>query len=293
MFPKLFQYGDFFLPTYGVLVALAFLVGLWVTTKLAKRVGMNQDLIINLVVYCALAGLIGAKLLMFAFDWDHFSKNPADMFSLSTLRAAGVYQGGLVLAILVAFWYVRKHGLPWLKTFDVFAPGIALGHAIGRLGCFSAGCCWGKETDLPWAVTFRNPAANELTGVPLRVPLHPSQLYELASEAILFGFLYWRFGKPHKPGTIIGLYLVISSVMRFLIEFTRFHEHWRSPGPGFSGNQAGPSIPLIAPARFRPWRTEAAVRSDLTKPDSEPRAGNGLPPFPNSAKVALFCSRYL
>ena len=90
MFPKLFQYGDFFLPTYGVLVALAFLAGLWVTTRLARRVGINHELVVNLVVYCALGGLLGAKLLMFVFDWDHFSMNPSDIFTLTTLRSAGV-----------------------------------------------------------------------------------------------------------------------------------------------------------------------------------------------------------
>ena len=205
-------------------MALAFLAGLLVTTRLAKRVGIDQELVINLVVYCALAGLVGAKLLMFVFEWDHFRSHPADIFSLSTLRAAGVYQGGLVLAILTAFWYVRKYGLPWLETFDVFAPGIAIGHGIGKLGCFAAGCCWGEKCDLPWAVTFRNPDANALTGVPLRVTLHPAQLYELGAEVLLFGFLYWRFGRAHKPGSIIGQYLLLSSLLRFGIEFTRFHE---------------------------------------------------------------------
>ena len=237
MLPKLFQYGDFFLPTYGVLVAAAFLIGLLVTTRLARRVGMNHELVVNLVVYCALAGLIGAKLLMFVFDWDHFRANPADMFSLATLRAAGVYQGGLILAILTAFWYVRRHAMPWLQTFDVFAPGIAIGHGIGKLGCFAAGCCWGKESDLPWAVTFRNPDANALTGVPLRISLHPAQLYETGAEALLFAFLYWRFGKPHKPGTIIGLYLILSSALRFGIEFTRFHEQALPFGLPFSITQ--------------------------------------------------------
>ena len=237
LLPKLIQFGDFFLPTYGVLVAVAFLAGLLVATRLARRSGMNQELIVNLVVYCALAGLLGAKLLMFLFDWDHFRANPGDMFSLATLRAAGVYQGGLVLAILVAFWYVRKHAMPWRQTFDVFAPGIALGHGIGKLGCFAAGCCWGRECDLPWAVTFRNPDANALTGVPLHVSLHPAQLYELAAEVILFAFLYWRFGKPHKPGAIMGLYLLLSSVVRFGIEFTRFHEQALPFGLPFSLTQ--------------------------------------------------------
>jgi phosphatidylglycerol:prolipoprotein diacylglycerol transferase len=224
MFPKLFQFGDFYLPTYGVMVAIAFLVGLWVTLKLARRVGMNPELVTNLVVYSALSGMLGAKLLMIVFDWDHFSKNPGDIFSLSTLQAAGVYQGGLILAILTAFVYLRRQKMAPLPTFDVFAPGIALGHGIGRLGCFAAGCCWGDRCDLPWAVTFRNPDANALTGVPLYESLHPSQLYELGTEALLFTFLWWRFGKPHRSGTIIGQYLVLSSAARFLIEFTRHHE---------------------------------------------------------------------
>src|SRR5215467_2466372 len=98
MLPKLFQYGDFYLPTYGVLVALAFLAGLWVTVRLARRAGLNPELITNLAVYVALAGMLGAKILMIVFDWPTFSKQPSEIFSLSTLQAAGVFQGGLILA---------------------------------------------------------------------------------------------------------------------------------------------------------------------------------------------------
>lgn len=180
---------------------------------------MNGELITNLAVYVALAGLLGAKLLMIWFDWPN-----VQIFSLGFLQAAGVYQGGLILAVAFAFFYMRRNKLPFLTTSDVFAPGIALGHAIGRLGCFAAGCCWGKESKLPWAVTFHNPDAWALTGVPLETSLQPSQLYEFATEAMLFAYLYWRIGRPHEPGKIIGLYLVISSAARFLIEFTRFHE---------------------------------------------------------------------
>ncbi len=219
MLPKLFSFGSFYLPTYGVLVALGFLAGLTVTVRLARRNGLNSELITNLAVYVALAGLLGAKLLMIWFDWPN-----VQIFTLGFLQAAGVYQGGLILAVAFAFFYMRRNKLPFLGTSDIFAPGIALGHAIGRLGCFAAGCCWGKETKLPWAVTFHNPDAWALTGVPLETPLQPSQLYEFATEAMLFGYLYWRFGRAHEPGKIIGLYLVISSAVRFLIEFTRFHE---------------------------------------------------------------------
>ena len=222
MFPKLITIGSFFLPTYGVLVALGFLAGLWVTVRLARRSGISGELITNLAVYCALGGLIGAKILMIIFDWGDPQKPP--IFSVATLQAAGVWQGGLVLAILVAILYIRQNKLPFLETFDAFAPGVALGHAIGRIGCFAAGCCWGNECSLPWAVTFHNPEAAELTGVPLGKALHPSQLYEMLTELALFGFLYWRYGRPHSPGKIMGMYLVLSSIARFLIEFTRYHE---------------------------------------------------------------------
>ncbi|MEO8100285.1 MAG: prolipoprotein diacylglyceryl transferase [Acidobacteriota bacterium] len=224
MYPKLIEIGSFYLPTYGVLVALGFLSGLAVTVKLARRAGLNAELMTNLAVYVALAGMLGAKVFMFLFDWKQYAANPAQIFSLETLQAAGVFQGGLILALITAYYYMKKQGLPILGASDAFAPGVALGHAIGRLGCFAAGCCWGTETSLPWAIKFHNPVANSLTGVPLEVAIHPAQLYESFTEVLVFAFLYRRFNKPHAPGRIIGLYLVISSIMRFLIEFVRFHQ---------------------------------------------------------------------
>src|SRR5687768_5142169 len=132
MFPKLIEIGDFYLPTYGVMVALAFLVAIWLTGKLAARVGLDSEKITNLAIYCAIAGMAGAKLLMFVFDWRTYLANPREIFTLSTLQAAGVYQGGLLLALLFAFVYMKRQGLPRLLTCDVFAPGLAIGHAIGR-----------------------------------------------------------------------------------------------------------------------------------------------------------------
>ncbi|MFN3323448.1 MAG: prolipoprotein diacylglyceryl transferase [Bryobacteraceae bacterium] len=237
MLPKVFTVGDFFLPTYGLLVALAFLAGLWVTTRLARQKGLNPDAITNLAVYCALAGILGAKLMMFVFDAGHYWRNPGDIFSLNTLQAGGVFHGGLVLALLTAVWYMRRARLPGALTADVFAPGIALGHGIGRLGCFAAGCCWGTECRLPWAVTFTNPDAYYLVGVPLHIPLHPTQLYEAGAEFLIFGVLLWRFYKPHRPGMLIGLYLVLYSIVRFLVEFVRAHEQVNPLGGPFSNTQ--------------------------------------------------------
>src|SRR5579862_2881293 len=136
MFPKLVSIGKFFIPTYGTLVALAFLIALWVTVRLARRAKLPAETITNLAIYCALAGLAGAKLFMILFDFKQYWADPGSLFSLSTLQAAGVYQGGFLLALIVAILYMRQNHLPGFETSDVFAPGLAAGQAIGRLGCF-------------------------------------------------------------------------------------------------------------------------------------------------------------
>jgi phosphatidylglycerol:prolipoprotein diacylglycerol transferase len=224
MFPKLISIGSFFIPTYGTLVAIGFLFALWVTIRLAKKANLPAEPVTNLAIYCALAGLVGAKLFMVLFDFKSYWNDPASLFSLNTLQAAGVYQGGFLVALLTAILYMRRYHLPGLATCDVFSPGIALGQAIGRLGCFSAGCCWGVESHLPWAVTFKNPEAYRLTGVTLGVPLHPTQLYESFADALIFVFLYRMISRPHTAGAILGWYLALYSSARFVIEFFRFHE---------------------------------------------------------------------
>jgi phosphatidylglycerol:prolipoprotein diacylglycerol transferase len=213
-----------FLHTYGVLVALAFLTALWLAGRLAREKGLNPDAVTNLGIYCALAAIGGAKLMMFLIDIPYYRDHPDEIFSLATLQAGGVFYGGLIAALAVSVWYMRKTKLPGWKTADVFAPAVALGHGIGRLGCFSAGCCWGVQCDRPWAVTFTNPAAHDLVGVPLNVPLHPTQLYEAFAEFLIFGILYWRIRRPHADGMIIGIYLLLYSTARFIVEFFRNHE---------------------------------------------------------------------
>src|ERR1017187_9111754 len=234
MYPELFHLS--FLHTYGVLVALAFLAGLWIAARLGKREGLNAEALTNLVIYCALAAIAGAKIMMFVVD-PRYRQNPAEIFTVDTLRAAGVFYGGLIAALAVAFWYMRKTGLPPWLTADVCAPGIALGHGIGRIGCFSAGCCWGVEYHRPWAVTFTNPVAHALVGVPLDLPIHPTQLYEAFAEFAIFGFLYWRTRSPHGEGGIIGAYLMLYSTARFTVEFFRVHEQGNVLGGAFDTSQ--------------------------------------------------------
>jgi phosphatidylglycerol:prolipoprotein diacylglycerol transferase len=245
MFPEVFRIGGFFLPTYGLLVALAFLTALWVTGRLAVKAGLPQESVLNLGIYCALAGIVGAKVLMIVLD-PAIRDNWSEIFSLSTLQAAGIFYGGVVAAMAMAFFYMRRMGLPALKTADAFAPGLALGHSIGRLGCFSAGCCWGVPSHLPWAVTFTNPRANQLVGVPLGVPLHPTQLYESLGELIIFAVLYWWFLRPHRDGSVVSQYLVLYGILRFLVEFMRFHDQQSNPLAGPFSAEQWISVALVA-----------------------------------------------
>jgi phosphatidylglycerol:prolipoprotein diacylglycerol transferase len=117
---------------------------------------------------------------------------------MSLARSGGVFYGGLILAVVVAFWYIGRHRLPFWTTCDVFAPGIALGHVTGRLGCLAAGCCYGSPTDVPWAITFTNPLAAANVGTPLGIALHPTQVYEAGAELLILGFLLGteRRGRP-------------------------------------------------------------------------------------------------
>ena len=152
-------------------------------SRFAKQRGINSEKVVNLGVYCALVGMLGAKIADDRARSRSTARIRQKFFRCATLQSAGIFFGGFILALVFAFFYMRAQNLPVLATSDLFAPGLAIGHGIGRLGCFAAGCCWGKPTHLPWAVTFTN--KNATTGVPLGIPLHPTQLYEALAEGII------------------------------------------------------------------------------------------------------------
>ena len=220
MYPELFNIGPVTIYTYGVLLAVSYLLGLWLAMRRARRWGLDANRVMDLGIYIIIAALIGAKLLLLVVDFDQFSRTPADILSLA--RSGGVFYGGLILATLVAFWYMSRHKLPFWTTCDVFAPGIALGHVTGRLGCLAAGCCYGKPTTLPWGITFANPLAAANVGTPLGIPLHPTQAYEAGAELLILGFLLAteRRGRPFS-GRTFWLYMLLYAISRYIIEFFR------------------------------------------------------------------------
>jgi phosphatidylglycerol:prolipoprotein diacylglycerol transferase len=224
MFPKILDLGPITIHTYGLLLAAAFIAGIWITSRNAKKQGIHPDSIWNMGLVVIFSALVGAKLLLLVSDYQYYSQNFREIFSLSTLRSAGVYYGGLLLALCAAIWYLRKKRLPAWTIADLAAPGIALGQTLGRLGCLSAGCCYGKPTQLPWGITFTSQYAYENVGVPLNTALHPTQIYESIATFCLFLYLMWRLSRKHFTGQILLEYLMLYAVMRFAIEFFRYDD---------------------------------------------------------------------
>lgn len=229
MYPRLFtlpafdvigrHIGPLTLHTYGVLLALAFLAGLWVVSREAKKAGLDATVITDMAVYVLIGGLVGAKLLLLLVEWSYYAKHPGEILGL--LQSGGVFYGGLLGAFPVAWWFARRHRLDAWKTADVLAPGVAIGQAIGRLGCFAAGCCYGRAADVPWAVTFHDVYATRQVGTPIDAPLHPTQLYESAATLAIFIFLRWLSGRKRFDGQVTLAYIFMYAVARFVIEFYR------------------------------------------------------------------------
>jgi phosphatidylglycerol:prolipoprotein diacylglycerol transferase len=221
--PEILGIGPLTIYTYGVMLAAAYLAGLQLAIVRGRKAGLDAGRLLDLGVYIVIAALVGAKLLLLAVNFNYFRNNPDEILVLA--RSGGVFYGGLISATLVAFWYIRRHRLPFWTTCDIFAPGIALGHVIGRLGCLMAGCCYGRQTNVPWAVTFTDPFAAANVGTPLNVPLHPTQIYEAGAELVILIMLLAteRKGRPY-PGRTFWGYMFLYAVSRFIIEFYRADE---------------------------------------------------------------------
>ena len=211
-----FTFGPLTIHTYGLLVATGFLVGLLLAVRQAGKEGISSQKIVDLGFYILLASLIGSRIFYILVNPAPYVRNPLDIFKI--WEGGLVFYGGVLLVIPVFIWYVRRHGLGIWRTADIFAPSIAIGHAFGRLGCFFAGCCYGKIAEsIPWAVVFTNPECL----APTHVPLHPTQLYEAGGEAINFLFLITLRKYKSFNGQLFMTYILFYSVLRFIIEIFR------------------------------------------------------------------------
>jgi phosphatidylglycerol:prolipoprotein diacylglycerol transferase len=259
--PRLFHIGNFSLPTYGLLVATGVLIGLWISVRNSEKQGINGDDAWNLGILVVLAGILGAKTLLIVNEWDSYSGNWRQIFSLNTLQSGGVFSGGLIGALLMAAWYMRKRHMPALRTCDGFAPGLAFGHVLGRFGCFAAGCCYGRHTDHSWGVIFTNPLASSWAGTPLNERLEPTQLIEAAAEFFNFVLLMWLLKRKKFDGQVFASFMILYGIERYFIEFLR-----GDPGRGevFGGVMTGTqliSICLVISGGLIWWLKSGAPRT--------------------------------
>lgn len=221
MHPVLLDLGSFPLGTYGLLLAIAFFAG----TGLARRQGLLDGLspaaITDLAIAMLISAIVGSKVLMIVVDLSH-GVPAREVFSLATLRAGGAIHGGIIAATGTLFWKLRKgQGLPLRITGDAMAPGVALGQAIGRLGCFAAGCCYGTECHQPWAATFTDPLARAFSGTPLGIPLHPVQLYNTLANLGVMGLLLVVRPRRAFKGQVMALYFLAEGLGRVVTETWR------------------------------------------------------------------------
>ena len=216
MFPVIFQIGDFAITTYGLFVAIAFLVSLRLAIRFAEKEGLPKAAMLDLLILVVFVAIVGAKGLYLLLTLDQIMASPATL--LTTLRAGGVFYGGFLLAFAVGLGYVWKKGLSPMKTADAVAPSIALGQSIGRVGCFSVGCCYGKPATLAWGVTF---PSNPFTIAPPFIERHPTQLYLSLNAFLLFFILILLYRKKAFDGQIFWCYVLLYSISRGVLEVFR------------------------------------------------------------------------
>lgn len=219
MYPVLFKipiFGGITIYSYGVMVALAFVAGLLWVIYASRRAGIDSKQAVDLVFWIILAAILGSRILHVAVsERDRFLANPLMFFKI--WEGGLVFYGGLIAAAVVAIWYMRRHRMPLLLTCDVFAPGIALGHAVGRIGCFLAGCCFGRVCSKAAWYTVSFPH-DPHTFAPPGVPLYPTQLFESGGELINFAILLVIRRFKRFDGQIFASYLMIYSIIRIVGE---------------------------------------------------------------------------
>ena len=222
MHPRLFTTPYFTLHTFGVFLAAAYAIALWWLVRAARRTGINPERAMGLGVWVVIGAVIGAKGLMILRLLPEYAAHPSDLWSLSTIQSAGDFYGGFIGALFAAMaFFARYPDVPRWRMADLCGPAIALGQAIGRIGCFMAGDDYGRPTHLPWAVTFKDPDAADIGGAPLGIPLHPVQLYESLVCLALFFFLVRLARRKHFEGAIILSYSILYAIARFLLEYVR------------------------------------------------------------------------
>jgi phosphatidylglycerol:prolipoprotein diacylglycerol transferase len=216
MHPVLIELFGFPISYYGLMIVVGIAAGL-VTLKLrADRAGLDGARLVDVSLWLVVWALIGARVLLIVVELPRYIQNPGEL--LGVMRAGGVFLGAFLAALVAGVWLFHRHRLQPLPTLDALVPSVALGQAIGRVGCLLAGCCWGSVCELPWAITYTNPDAAAMVGTPLHVPLHPFPIYSAVFNLLLYLGLAALYARRPAPGRVFASYLVIYGCGRFLLE---------------------------------------------------------------------------
>lgn len=219
MHPTLIDLGFIELGTYGVVLVLGIAFALWRLKVRADTRGLEGMVLVDFSIWLVIWALVGSKALLVIVELPKYLKNPGELLGL--VRVGGVFLGGFVAAMITAAVLLRRYKLRFLETTDVIAPSLALGHAIGRLGCLLAGCCWGAYCELPWAITYHHAEGVHPLGTPLDIPVHPFPVYSMIFNFALYLGLAYLYKLQPQAGRVIATYLLIYGAGRFLLEFTR------------------------------------------------------------------------
>lgn len=240
MFPDLFSIGAFTIHTYGLFVAMGFFAGLIVAVRIGKSEGMGAQQIMDMGFVIILSAIIASRVTYVLMNISYYARQPLDIFRI--WQGGLVFSGGVIGVILTMLWYLKKHHLSFWKIADLWAPAAAIGQGIGRIGCFMAGCCYGKPTDSALGVVFTNPHSL----APLNTPLHPTQLYSSISGFIIFLILLLIHSKKKFEGQVFLWLLVLHSTSRLIIERFRGDDRGVFLNTGMSVTQLIAILILVA-----------------------------------------------
>lgn len=249
MHPVLFEIGRFSVYSFGFMLALSFLAGIYLSARRARRLGVDPQHILDLSVYIIVAGVLGSRLLYVAFHLHEY-ENPIDVFAL--WQGGATLYGGFVLAVLAGYLFSKRRKIEFFLLGDIISPAIALGVMLTRIGCFLSGCCYGSPTSCPLGVVFPpgSPAGSYAGTLASEagaaaVHLHPSQLYDSFSGLVTVVLILSLQRKLVKRGATFGLLLLCYGTGRFIVDFFRFYEANMRIGEHFNLNQVVSAVFIV------------------------------------------------
>ena len=212
MLPDLLSIGPITIHTYGLCIAIGFIIGALVTVRIGRQYNMTSQQVMDMGFVLVICGMIGTRVAYILINISYYRENPLDMFKL--WQGGLVFSGGLIAVILVLGWYIIKQNYSFWQLGDLWAPAAAIGQSIGRVGCFMAGCCYGRPTSYIWGITFNHPKSL----APQGISLHPTQIYASMSGLIIFITLLIIHKKKSFEGQVFLWFLILHSTSRLFVE---------------------------------------------------------------------------